>query len=389
MKANTKMISGKVSVPFGDIPRVATVLNKYDIRGAMKVRWSIGRNSFTIEPGLYAIGDPDENSDVFVTANYKLSFDHLRKNLDGLNSWILVLDTKGINVWCAAGKRTFGTKELVHRIKETRLAEIVKHRRLIVPQLGATGVSAHQVKAQTAAPDTAPVVSMTTRPAGSSIQQNLTAGNFTPPSFSGELKLEKGFRVVFGPVRATDIKDFIANKYRTNDEMRRVTFPLIERLKLLPVDIVYAKYKLLAVMALFFVLSLFNSNGFSLEQGIDKGLPAILSLAVGYLSGILITPILLPVIPVRMFGFKGLIIGVIATFILYLTGIYVEGYLHLASWFLLIPAISSFMAMNFTGSSTYTSLTGVKREMKIFVPIQISMAASGLILFIISNFVEI
>lgn len=383
------MILGAVKTNCGDIPRVATTLNKYDIRGAIKVRWSIGRNSFTVEPGLYAVGDPDGSSDVFVTANYKLSFDHLRKNLDGLNAWILVLDTKGINVWCAAGKGTFGTKELVHRIKDTRLAEIVTHRRLIVPQLGATGVSAHQVKKLSAAPAEAPpagqMAAPTTGPlAGPTATSSI--GITTPPSFSGGLKLEKGFRVVFGPIRAAEIKDFISNKYKTSDEMRRVTFPLWERMKLLPVDIVYAKYKLLAAMALFFVLSLFNSNGFSLEQGIDKGLPAVLSLAVGYLSGILITPVLLPIIPVRMFGFKGLIIGLISSFLLYLTGLYVDGYLHLISWFLIIPAISSFMAMNFTGSSTYTSLAGVKKEMKIFVPIQISMAASGLILFIISNF---
>ena len=67
------------------------------------VRWSIGRNNYKIEPGIYALGSPDKNSEVLVTANYKLSFDTLRKNLTGLNVWILVLDTKGINVWCAAG----------------------------------------------------------------------------------------------------------------------------------------------------------------------------------------------------------------------------------------------------------------------------------------------
>ena len=64
------------------------------------------------------------DSDVFVTANYKLSFDNVRKNLSGINAWILILDTKGINVWCAAGKGTFGTKELVNRIGRFRLKKL-------------------------------------------------------------------------------------------------------------------------------------------------------------------------------------------------------------------------------------------------------------------------
>ena len=83
---------------------------------------------------------------MLVTGNFKLSFDHLRKNLNGINAWILVLDTHGINVWCAAGKGTFSTKELVKRIKEVCLEKIVDHKRVIVPQLGATGVSSGQTK---------------------------------------------------------------------------------------------------------------------------------------------------------------------------------------------------------------------------------------------------
>lgn len=397
MKA-TGIQTGVIQTVVGEIPQVATTLNKYDILGAIRVRWSIGRDKFTVDPGLYAVGQAGKDSDIFVTANYKLSFDHLRKNLDGLDAWILVLDTKGINVWCAAGKGTFGTRELIHRIHTTRLAELVSHRRLILPQLGATGVAAHQVKRLSANQQVSAPGKAVRQHHGSEgyenkisslTKQGIGTPGVSPPSFSGELKLEKGFRVVFGPVRAEDIKDFISSKYRTTAEMRMVTFPLWERIKLTPVDIVYAKNKLLAVMVLFFVLSLFNANGFSLEQGIDKGFPAVLSLAVAYLTGILVTPILLPLIPVRMFGFKGLITGILVVILLYIAGIYGDGYLHAISWLLLIPAISSFMAMNFTGSSTYTSLTGVKREMKIFVPIQISLAAVGLLLFIISNFVNI
>ena len=81
--------------------------------------WAIGRSRYAVAPGLYALGAPDPWSPVFVTANYKLSFDRLRTAAPGLNAWILVLDTRGINVWCAAGKGTFGTDEVVRRIEAT------------------------------------------------------------------------------------------------------------------------------------------------------------------------------------------------------------------------------------------------------------------------------
>ena len=85
------------------------------------------------------MGSPSPDSPVLVSANYKLSFDVLRRSLAGIDAWILVLDTKGINVWCAAGKGTFGTEELLRRIAAVRLGEVVSHRRLVLPQLGAPG----------------------------------------------------------------------------------------------------------------------------------------------------------------------------------------------------------------------------------------------------------
>lgn len=102
--------------------------------------------NYAVHPGLYALGEPDENAPVLVTANYKMSFDCLRQALPGRNAWILVLDTKGINVWCAAGKGTFGTNELVYRIEASGLKKVVRHRKMVLPQLGAPGIAAHQVK---------------------------------------------------------------------------------------------------------------------------------------------------------------------------------------------------------------------------------------------------
>jgi hypothetical protein len=43
--------------------------------------------------------------------------------------------------------------------------------------------------------------------------------------------------------------------------------------------------------------------------------------------------------------------------------------------------------MNFTGSSTFTSLSGVKKEMKISVPLQIGFALIGTILLVVGKFI--
>src|SRR3974390_1630602 len=109
-------------------------------------RWGYRRAYHRVEPGLYSLGKPTPESPVFVTANYTMSFDALRSNLKGMDCYILVLDTKGINVWCAAGKGTFGTDELMNRIKVTGLENVVSHRKVILPQLGAAGVSAFSLK---------------------------------------------------------------------------------------------------------------------------------------------------------------------------------------------------------------------------------------------------
>ena len=84
-------------------------------------RWGFNREGHRVEPGLFRLGNPTPDSAVFASANYALSFDALRSALSGKDAWILVLDTKGINVWCAAGKGTFGTEELVRKITRPAL----------------------------------------------------------------------------------------------------------------------------------------------------------------------------------------------------------------------------------------------------------------------------
>lgn len=335
------------SIPIGNIiiPIVSTDLNFKDFLGAVMVRWGINRNNYKVTPGLYAVGKPDQESDVFVTANYKLSFDTLRKNLSRENGWILVLDTKGINVWCAAGKGTFGTKELVSRIKLNSLEKVVNHKRLILPQLGATGVAAHKVKEET------------------------------------------GFNVHYGPVRASDINKFISSGYRADKEMRKVTFGFKDRIKLIPNDFMYGKFYLLGAMAALFLISGLSVNGLFYRNFSVAGGPAILKVFLAYFAGIVLTPMFLPYIPGRHFSVKGFFAGTLIFLILLFLKSAGSNYIEIISWFFIITVISSFIAMNFTGSSTFTSLSGVKKEMKTSVPIQIGFAVIGIILDVIGKFI--
>jgi hypothetical protein len=340
---NDNFITGSLPVSGISVPQISTKIQSSDILGTIMVRWGINRDNYKVLPGLYGVGSPNNSSDVFVTSNYKLSFDTLRKNLSGINGWILVLDTKGINVWCAAGKGTFGTKELISRIRSVSLEKIISHRRLILPQLGAVGVSAHLVKAET------------------------------------------GFNVHYGPVRASDIRKFIDSEYRADKEMRKVKFGLWDRMKLIPVELIYGKYYLLAALVIISLLSCIGLRELSFYSIWKIINPSIINLLLAYISGIVITPVLLPYIPARRFSIKGLISGVVISIILFLIRMKGDNFPEMISWLFIISSVSSFLAMNFTGSSTFTSLSGVKKEMKVAIPLQITLCTIGIILLVISK----
>lgn len=346
--------SGKVVLPMADqIPtlsakkpaetpvQVSTKLTKSDILGAWKVRWGINRMKYTVKPGLYYVGNADKNSPVFVTANYKLTFDMLRKELPGMDAWILVLDTKGINVWCAAGKGTFGTNELIKRIFMTELSKVVAHKSIILPQLGAPGVSAVEV-------------------------QKIT-----------------GFKVIYGPVRACDIKEFMNNGMKATKEMREVKFTFTDRLVLTPVELVGASKVALIVFGILFILNLLAKNPFGLVD------------FYGYLgalfAGCFLVPVLLPWIPGRAFAWKGWLLGILwAALVNVINGWPASpeyGIVRALAYMLILPAVSAFYAMNFTGSSTYTSLSGVLKEMKAAVPAIIASIALGIVLILLGTFI--
>ena len=297
-------------------------------------RVGINRMLHRVIPGLYALGDPDTASPVFVTGNYTLSFDALRFALKGMDVYLLVLDTKGINVWCAAGKGTFGTAELVNRIKATGLEKMIRHRKVILPQLGATGVSAYQVK---------------------------------------ELC---GFEVEFGPVRAKDLPEYLKTHLAT-PEMRQVRFNLSDRMVLIPVELVNTFLPILAASAvLYFLGGWFN----------------LLWLITAWLAAFVLFFILLPWIPTREFSTKGFILGFLISipFILFQfaqSGLSLSQQLmRVLPMLLAMPSLTAFITLNMTGSTPITCWTSVRREIFRYVPIMAIMLAGGIILFILKLF---
>ncbi len=145
---------------------------------------------FPSRTGLIRIGNPDRDSPVFLTGNFDLTVRRVRRALRGMHCYLLVAPSGGINVWCAAAGGYLTANEVVSVIKTSHLSELVDHRRLVLPQLAATGVERKMVEQRT------------------------------------------GWRVVFGPVRAQDIPAYVANHFKKTPGMRKVRFELPDRLEM-------------------------------------------------------------------------------------------------------------------------------------------------------------
>lgn len=316
-------------------PKISSELRFGDRLGAWKARWGIGRLTYLVPPGLYAIGTPGPEDEVAVTCNYKMTFDILRRELTGRNLWLLVLETHGINVWCAAGKGTFGTEELVRRIEATGLSGVVSHRRLLLPTLGAPGVAAHKVKQRT------------------------------------------GFEVRYAAMYAPDLVAYLDNGRTTTPDMQELTFTFRERLVLVPVEIVMS-LKLMAVasLVLFAAGAILNHGAFA------AGLAAVLALWGAMLAGTLVTPLLLPWLPGPSFALKGAVAGLAWSAVCWAVAGPSLGVLTTAALFVGLPAVSAYFALNFTGCTPFTSRSGVKRELRLAMPAMGCALAGGALLWV-------
>lgn len=149
---------------------------------------------FPTRPGLRVVGRPGPDAPVFLTCNFDLTVRRVQRALEGVDGYLLVANSKGINVWCAAGGGILNAHAVISVLKTSGIDERVGHRRLILPQFAAPGVDVRRVKEET------------------------------------------GWRCTFGPAYADDIPAYLAAGGRVGEhkteEMCRACFPLGDRLQM-------------------------------------------------------------------------------------------------------------------------------------------------------------
>jgi NAD-dependent dihydropyrimidine dehydrogenase PreA subunit len=145
---------------------------------------------FPVRTGLRKIGNPDRQSPVFVTCNFGLTVRRVTRALRAIDAYLLVANSRGVNVWCAATGGHLTADDVVSVIKTSGINDLVDHRRLVLPQLSATGVERAVIEEKT------------------------------------------GWRAVFGPVYAADIPAYLDNHYKKTRRTRTVRFDLPQRLEM-------------------------------------------------------------------------------------------------------------------------------------------------------------
>jgi ferredoxin len=189
---------------------------------------------FACKTGVMRIGQPDRHSPVLLTCNYRLTVERVRKALAGINCYLLVANSRGVNVWCAATGGLLTNHDVVSVLKTSGIEDLVDERSVILPQLAATGVEPSVIHKRT------------------------------------------GWKVSWGPVDAKDIAAFVDNGFETTAEMRRVGFPWPERIEMavawaFPISIVavgvvgiFWREAIAGVFALVWGLSLLMFSAFPL-----------------------------------------------------------------------------------------------------------------------------
>lgn len=139
--------------------------------------------------GVIKIGSPDRDAPVFLTCNYHLTVSRVRRALRGMNCYLLAANTAGMNVWCASAGGHLTNHDVISVLKTSRIESMVGHRRVVLPQLAATGIE------------------------------------------PGVIRQRAGWKVKWGPVRAIDIPAYVQNGFAKTEKMRQVTYSWPQRLE--------------------------------------------------------------------------------------------------------------------------------------------------------------
>jgi hypothetical protein len=256
-----------------------------------------------VPPGLYALGSPDDGSPVLVTASYRLSFDMLRRDLDGIHCWILALDTRGLGVSAAAAAGLFSTDELVTRVTASRLSRVVRHRTLVVPARAFGAIDATLISTST------------------------------------------GFDVRFGPSSSCDVAPWL----REGASPRKSRFGMRDTLALTPVEVgrSLARYPAFAFAAV--IYAGLGPGGINLGRAFAGSWPLLVLGVVTVICGSLLAPVLHALLPRMALLMQGALFGFAATAgvlwgVRHLT--VMDGYLA-GACMLFFPAAAAVMADQF------------------------------------------
>jgi NAD-dependent dihydropyrimidine dehydrogenase PreA subunit len=251
---------------------------------------------FSTETGLRVIGEPGADAPVLLTCNFDLTVRRVTKALRGVDCYLLVAPSKGINVWCAAGGGMFNAHSVTSVIKTSRIAEKVNHRTLVLPQLSAAGIDVAWVEEET------------------------------------------GWHCEFGPVYARDIPDYVAAQLRKTEAMRLARFPLGDRLE---VAVMWAAPMSIVTAIPVAILSL-------------SSLPGVLALIWGFaLSLFVFYDLVMRYVPGAVGLVKTLVLGLIGV-----AGVVAYGLLvgewevgSIVGWSLGILAVAAVLGFDLDGSS--------------------------------------
>ncbi|MFX0104876.1 MAG: methyltransferase domain-containing protein [Candidatus Hodarchaeota archaeon] len=294
-----------------------------------------------IEPGIYQSGNPDENSPIIVTANYVYTYIKLMRAIKGIDAWVLCVDSKGINVWCAARGNNFGNKQLIEAVDATGITKITKKKTLILPQLSAGGITAPLIKSEA-------------------------------PDFP--------YNILYGPVWAKYLPQFLKERpAHKPDSMKLARFTGSHRLRawITHTTFLFRKIFLFPSIGLFLLLIL---------VGLFGALSAIKLWILGeFLLWIVITNALIAILfPItnftRKFITKGFVFGVIN--ISLFSGISLFLQYSLPSIFLSLCLyfwLAFFSTMSFSGYTMATSPREIQDEYPIFSKINMTLLIIGLI----------
>ena len=157
----------------------------------IEILGAIGRAfPWPAKTGIIRIGTPNRDAPVFITGNYRVTVERVKRALQGLDCYLLVANSHGINVWCAAAGGHFTHHSVISALKTSGIEELVDHRTVVLPQLAATGIEAKLIRKKT------------------------------------------GWRVLWGPVYAKDIHQFVQRVFQKTPEMRVTRFPWQQRLEM-------------------------------------------------------------------------------------------------------------------------------------------------------------